>query len=340
MTHLDYLALAMRDCRLIELRHEDGGRWISGTFSDLYLLRQEIDARSDRGNLFTSINAPAPLVAGNVMGQAAWRDDDVEFINRLFVDFDPVRPRGVPSTDGELAAAVDRRNRFVAAMTAAGWPHPALGVSGNGAHALYRCRLRATAEVADQLARLYRRWKLEWSDDVVEFDPTVRNPARICRLYGTTNRKGIATLDRPHRLSSIVVPRPWSGVSPAQIARAAAVGRIEPVARRTEHMLVPAGYGDYATLDVKAWFQAHGAYKCSVGDGIHAATCPWEHEHTTTSSPTSADTVIFDAKPPGLWPRFFCHHAHCDGRDISDVIALWGDADTYCASAFQRRAQR
>ena len=45
MTRLDYLALAMRDCGRIELRHEDDGRWCSGTFSDLYALRQEIDAR-------------------------------------------------------------------------------------------------------------------------------------------------------------------------------------------------------------------------------------------------------------------------------------------------------
>ena len=340
MTRLDYLALAMRDCGRIELRHEDDGRWCSGTFSDLLALRQEIVARSDRGNLYTSLNAPVIGAATNTMGGEAWHDADIQIVTRIFVDFDPVRSRGVPSTADELKAAVDRRNRFVAALSSVGWPHPALAVSGNGAHALYRCRIRSTPELAIQMTNLYRRWREEWSDKLVEFDPTVRNPGRICRLYGTVNRKGEATAERPHRVSSIEIPTRWSGVSPEQIAQAAKLYQPQSSPKGAiARPLAPTGSGDYATLDVARWFAAHDLYKRTLGGGIHAVRCPWASEHSTESTPTSADTVIFDAKPPGLWPRFFCHHAHCDGREITDVMALLGDADAYCAVAFQRRAQ-
>jgi hypothetical protein len=262
----------------------------------------------------------------------------IRFIVRLLVDFDPVRPRGVASTDAELAAAIDLRNRFVAAQSAIGWPHPALGLSGNGAHALYRCRICATPELADQLAHLYRRWRDEWSDGLVDFDATVRNPARICRLYGTVNRKGEATVDRPHRASSISVPPVWSDVSAGQIAVAAKLYRPLPsIGSPTPRTPAPKGSGNYATLDAQAWFAAHGLYKRSLGADTHAVHCPWSAEHSTASPAHSADTVIFDAKPPKLWPRFFCHHAHCDGRGIADVMTLWGDADGYCAAGFREK---
>src|SRR5438034_7792414 len=128
MSRPDYLEHALRDCGRVELRHEHSGRWHSGTFNDLNALRQEIDARSDRGNLYTSINAPAVGSATNAMGGEAWRDCDIRFVVRLFVDFDPVRPRGAASTDAELGAAVSRCNHFVAAQTAIGWPDTALGI--------------------------------------------------------------------------------------------------------------------------------------------------------------------------------------------------------------------
>jgi hypothetical protein len=330
---LNYLARALDDCGRIELRHEDGGRWASGTFNSLDALQQEIEARRDRGNLYTSINAPADGGAANAMGGEAWRDSDIRFVVRLFVDFDPVRPRGGASTVGELDAAIDRRNLFMAAQSTIGWPDPAVGISGNGAHALYRCRIRATPDLADQLAKLYRRWRDEWSDGLVEFDPTVRNPARICRLYGTINRKGQATADRPHRVSSLVIPSMWSEISPDLIAMAAAAYRPAlPQGLPRHETLAPIGRGNYATLDVVAWFVAHGLYKRRKSPGMHAVHCPWTSEHSTYSSRHETDTVIFDAKPPKLWPRFYCHHAHCAARKITDLIALWGDADAFCAA--------
>ena len=68
--------------------------------------------------------------------------------------------------------------------------------------------------------------------------------------------------------------------------------------------------------------------------------CPWRGEHSDPQAgllPTGTDTVIFDADRADGWPSFHCSHDHCDGRGIADVIAIWGDADRYCARQFQRR---
>jgi hypothetical protein len=216
-------------------------------FDNLSALREEIAARSDHGNLFTSLNASAVGHATNAMGDTAWRDADIQVVTRILVDFDPVRAPGVPSTDDELGAARERRNQFVAMQMSKGWPHPALATSGNGAHALYRCRIRSTGELAVNLTNLYRGWRDAWSDDRVEFDATVRNPSRICRLYGTVNRKGECSADRPHRVSSIDIPSRWRGVSPTQIEQAAKIYEsnrsFNPAIRSGSR---PTGDGNYA----------------------------------------------------------------------------------------------
>lgn len=92
------------------------------------------------------------------------------------------------------------------------------------------------------------------------------------------------------------------------------------------------GAGDYRTLDVVGWFQAHGHYGAELGSGKHAVICPWSSEHSQPSKPEDSDTVVWEADDG--WPGFHCMHAHCDGRGIRAVLELWRDADTFCARPF------
>jgi len=59
------------------------------------------------------------------------------------------------------------------------------------------------------LRAIYSGLHAEYSDDSVEFDRSVRNPSRIFRLYGTINRKGLNTPDRPNRRAACWIPSPW-----------------------------------------------------------------------------------------------------------------------------------
>ena len=260
----DYLEHAMQDCGRVELRHQTPTGWVSGVFDSLQALRSAVAGLGAVGNLYTTINAPRLMPATNDMGGPALKDADIAFYTRLPFDFDPLRPAGTASTAAELAAAVAQRNRLVQALAAMGWPMPATAVSGNGAHALYRWRVPVSTEFKDMLAVLYRGMTAEFTTELVHFDPTVRNPARIWRLYGTINRKGATIPDRPHRLATVAIPDRWRAVAPQQVERlASAYARRAPAPAPAPRATAArmAGRGNFSTLDVHGWFAAHSAYK-------------------------------------------------------------------------------
>jgi hypothetical protein len=340
----DYLGWALTDCGLIELRHQDGGRWATGWFTDLDALLQEARARAGTGNLYLSLNAPKPRPVANSMTGSPIRDEDVAWITRLPFDLDPERPTGVCATDEELAAAFERRNALVAMLGKLGWPLPLHAKSGNGYHALYRVRLPNNAETREMLAHLYRGLAGQFGDNEVAFDTSVRNPGRILRLYGSINRKGPDTPERPHRESTCCIPPRWQQIPPRLIARLAehyarqqTPRPAAAAAERPAGSPTPTGRGDYASLDVVAWFAAHGLYRGHIRDHLHAVTCPWSEEHSTPSPANGGDTVIFESD--GGWPGFACKHRHCAERTIRDVMQTLGDADAFCAVAYRREEQ-
>lgn len=142
---------------------------------------------------------------------------DADIVRRqwLLVDSDPVRPAGVSSTDEEKAAAHARALAMREALTAAGWPAPVFGDSGNGYHLLYRVELPAESEL---VKRCLEALALRFSDAAVSIDRTVSNPARIVKLYGSRTEKGdhCPEIGRVHRMSKLVdVP---AAVTPVPVA--------------------------------------------------------------------------------------------------------------------------
>lgn len=337
----EYLRRLLQDAHVVELRHANAGRWTSGLFDDPDALSAVI--RGLTGNLYTSLNRPrSDVLARNTMGTSALKDQDIGTITRIPFDLDPMRPPDTPSTDAELAAAIEARTILVRTLASFGWPAPAIGISGNGAHFLYRTCLSIETEAARTEWRrassaIYAGLRNLLRDPLevlgVLFDTSVRNPARIWRLYGSINGKGTATAERPYREAVITLPvGPWQTVTAEVINRTA-----EALAPRVLHEQREArrhagpitGKGDFSTLDIRAWFVSHGAYRREIADGKHAVACPWIGEHSTTSE-AGTDTVIWEHSTTG-WPTFFCAHGHCQGRTLRDVIALWGDADQFCA---------
>lgn len=328
----EYLRRLLEDARVVELRHEHGGRWESHACNTVDALETAIAERRNAGNLYTSLNR-----SGDVTESRALRNDDIEVIVRIPFDFDPVRPTGTPATDAEIEAAQQARVLLVQLLSGYGWPMPALGMSGNGAHALYRTCVKASPAWRSGAAVLYAglrdQLRSPLADLGVVFDVAVRNPGRIWRLYGSMNRKGEATQERPHRRAEIALPAgPWQPVRAAILKRT--IDALRPAVvherRRIAARAGPInGRGDFTTLDVVSWFQAHGAYRRPLEDGKHAVACPWIGEHSTTS-PNGTDTVVWEAGTNG-WPTFFCAHGHCEDRGLRDVLRLWGDADQFCA---------
>jgi hypothetical protein len=132
-------------------------------------------------------------------------DKDVLCLRWLYLDLDPIRPAGISSTDVELAAAVAVRDK-IARVLAEQWHDPEASlikaISGNGAHLLLRLPdLPVEEKNVLLIKRLLSAAKHFLGTDQVDIDQTVYNPSRICKLYGTTARKGDSTSERPHRKS-------------------------------------------------------------------------------------------------------------------------------------------
>ncbi|WP_299591680.1 hypothetical protein [uncultured Microbulbifer sp.] len=332
-TTLEYLHWCFRDNPIIELRHQLGGRWQSTWHDDPESLYRAAQQRCRQGNLFIS-QQHIPRAP-----QGPLKNADVDRYSRLLFDFDPVRKPGTASTDAELAASLDRALSVKKYLTLCGWPIPAIAMSGNGYHLVYRCTLLATPIAAKKLSTLYRGLAERYSDELVNFDIAVRNPGRIGTLYGSIKRKGTPTAERPHRQSQISIPSSWPQV-PAKRVNSV----VELLARKEQQTTTKPtfssqerkplmGAGDYASLDVVSWFQSRGMYVTAGPENMHFVRCPWSESHSTPSPENGSDVVIFESD--GSWPGFHCKHANCANRNIRDVIQLLGDADQFCTRVFE-----
>ncbi len=346
----DYLSRLFHDSGVVELWHMDHGRIWSTWHNDPDSLMLAAASAGDSGNLFCTINRIEPALLGDYLKGQAGRtartpDACIQRYTRLFFDLDPARPKGQSSTADELAAAELRARGLVAKLAALGWPMPLMAMSGNGWHVQYRTALPNTPETSEQLRAIYTGLAAEFSDDEVQFDRAVRNPARLCTLYGSVKRKGVDHPERPHRRATCQVPRDWRQVHPRQVEGLAELYSRQKrqeapgAATRPARPLGVIGQADYRSLDVVAWFISHGAYVGPLAGNVHGVLCPWSGDHSTPSPRNGSDTVIFVSDGDG-WPGFHCKHSHCASRDIRDVLAHWDDADGYCAVAFtpMRRA--
>jgi hypothetical protein len=72
---------------------------------------------------------------------------------------------------------------------------------------------------------------------------------------------------------------------------------------------------------VIAALKVSGRYKQPLGDGMHAITCPWVHEHTGQSD---RDTVYFEPSESYPMGGFKCMHGHCADRRVKALHEFLG----------------
>ena len=182
---------------------------VSGYFDDLDKMAQTAVSLSGTGpGVYTTLNPVNPELLARAVNRvkkyARETTADQDIINRLWlpIDFDPVRPAGISSTDTEHEAALDRARACRQWLTSLGWPEPIFADSGNGAHLLYRISL--PTDDRRYVERSLKTLASQFNDDDVVVDVGVYNPARIWKVYGTLAAKGDSTPDRPHRLARIL----------------------------------------------------------------------------------------------------------------------------------------
>ena len=161
--------------------------------------------------------------------KAASRTNDTEIVSRrwIFVDIDPVRSKDISSTDFELQTALELAGSIKLDLLDEGFPEPLLCMSGNGAYLLYRVDLPNDDDTTNLVKRFLAVLAKRYDNDRVTIDPSACNAARICKLIGTTARKGSHLVDipgvkdRPHRVTWFEQP-----TSPLQSVPVAALDAI------------------------------------------------------------------------------------------------------------------
>jgi len=207
--------LFLKDGDVIELRAlgVKGGGTSSGYFDDREAFVEAAMELSGRAEgVYCTLNPVQPELiarAKNRVRQFARTttiDEEVDRRRFLFIDLDPVRPRGMSATTGELRKAIVRADEIQKWMVNE-WPDrtPYIAISGNGVHMLYKCNMPNTPENRDFQQVVLKVLADRFTDKYVEVDQATFNASRIIRLYGTLACKGDHTEDRPHRISRIIV---------------------------------------------------------------------------------------------------------------------------------------
>ncbi len=138
-----------------------------------------------------------------LLGKSTTQDKEIISYKYILIDFDPKRPSGVSSTDSELSKALDLRTEVYLFLRNKGFKEPIIALSGNGCHLLYKIDVPNNEENKKYIKNFLEVLDLKYSNNDVEIDTSVYNPARITKLYGTMASKGANTKERPHRMSRL-----------------------------------------------------------------------------------------------------------------------------------------
>jgi len=237
-------------------------------------------------------------------------DADIECRRWFPIDFDPVRPSGISSTDEEHQAAHTMAKEVQQFLTDRGWSEPVVADSGNGTHLLYSINLPNDDESNQHIKQALEALDFQFSNESVNVDRSVFNASRIWKLYGTMACKGDHTAERPHRLSQILTyPEELKEVSVEQLKSLADLcptvqtkGKSSSKKSNTEEGFNLEEFIEEHELDV--------AFSAPWKDGATKyvlSTCPWNESHTNKSA------FIIHFANGGIAAG--CHHNSCSEQN-------------------------
>jgi hypothetical protein len=312
------LRVLYRADQVVELRvpgYPRGGATSAGYFIDSgALVAYALDLCGKAAGVYVTLNEIDPALLARYADRVeTWckhttTDKDVVRRRWLPLDFDPVRPSGISSTDAEHEAALERAGAVADWLAGQGWPEPVRGDSGNGAHLLYRIDLPNDEGAKGLVEGCLGALAARFTDGAVIVDPQTANAARIWKLYGTTACKGDPTEDRPHRTARLLrAPKAVEVVSVEQLEALAAQAPA-PAGRAPGNSSGAGPGGARGRLDVPRWLSDRGVKfrpKQDRGTGwtCYLITCPFDPSHDR------GEAAVMQGPNGAL--KFECKHATC-----------------------------
>lgn len=319
----DALSILKPNGQLFEVRILKGKTIISGYFTNVDVLEKAFSTVDLHGaNIFYTLNEIDPdCYARNqkdrfLQEKTTTSDSDIISFQWLLVDLDPVRKTGISSTNAELTRAYNKAQTIVEYLRDKGFPAPVMACSGNGMHLLYRVALANNKDNVRMLERCLKALDLIFSDEYVEIDKKVFNPARISKLYGTMAQKGSSTSDRPHRMSRIITRPDVVMATEKSLLQALAdeyPEEAEPIRQKAE------------SFDIDGWIERYDIRIDKVKHWKDTTTyvlqeCPFDESHK------APDSAII--KMPNGAICFKCLHNSCSGHDWRE-LRLKYEPDAY-----------
>ena len=249
-----------------------------------------------------------------VRGAETTKDHDIIARRYVLIDLDCVRGgKKISSTKEELNQARMKAHEVRNYLRDQGFSFPVVACSGSGYHLIYKIDDWAnTDDNAQLLAKFLQALSLLFSDDNVKIDTVVWNAARVDKLYGTIARKGANTLERPHRLSKIVlIPDEFKPTDKEYFIK---VASFLPEEDKTPKMTY-ANLRDYENFNIDSFLSKHNIeISKDTMDGkirkIVLKECPFNADH---KAPDSA-LFVMDNGAIG----FKCLHQSCSHYSFKD----------------------
>jgi hypothetical protein len=209
------------------------GVLVAGHFDSPDVADAAIGALADYRAVWSTLNPLATLPHGRALNPSQLRRgyragaQHVEWRRSLLFDMDPPRAKGTMSTDEEHEAALTQGRECRAWLHSLGWPLLPLCDSGSGAHLRAFVDLDVSAENTRLIQRVLRALKQHYSF----VDTTASDLPRLCRYYGTMNRKSAeSSPERPWRPSAVVEQGERRPVTGAQLEALCELSQV-PVAQ-------------------------------------------------------------------------------------------------------------
>ena len=297
----------------VELRCFDvDGNPRLGIYDDYKIMAKQINYAEQNGyDVYHTIN-PVNKDATNTAlrpFQRGARDADITRIKTIFFDFDPIRDTGTASSLDEKLMARKQAVKLQNYLSEHNWDMPIVGDSGNGYHLYYNVDLPVEYK-SKYLDGLYIALEKRFTTDKVGFDVTVRNPARIARCLGTTNRKAnrkskcffVDNFTHEEQIISLAEKITPPKIKPSHFVKTSDVQNIRPNHNIISDILA-SGLAVTETPE-------HGKYWVN---------CFNASQHSKTGP---KDTVVW-LNDNGFY-TYHCSHSHCSHLTAKDLAQFVG----------------
>lgn len=319
-----------RDNELVEIRFIGNNKTASGYYKNIENLVRDVERMDaeDKFQIYFTLNCIEDSCYGREQCEKViWKpkntttDNDIKGRYWIMIDLDPKRPAGTSSSNDEYEKAHMKAVEVYRYLMDMGFYEPVVCSSGNGWHLLLPCKIGISTETNDVVNKFLKVLSMLFSDDSIDIDVKVGNPARICKLYGTMAKKGTNIPERPHRMARIV--KTPTELKPNNIEYFKKVAELFPEKEQ------PSVYNNWkpqdSNFDLDEFIAKHNipvTRKVEVADGTryYLEHCLFNPEHK------GKDAILFKHNNGAV--AYYCYHNSCQDNDWRKVREMY-EPDAY-----------